>query len=279
MLQHKSRFKNYLVDTEALGEESKRLVGQFEELQRITKSLHLKPPEQVLLFVLIYLFERKGDQWMMPSGQSVDSGELLDLRDGVRIDSLQTHFCFLKKFKTTTDLMDIAVEFRIRLLPQAIFDVLWKWGRGECNLLLWDHIPTAFEMLDHQSKGQRIVTMDLQKAARGELVDGYRDAFEFLLHDLLHADLFFKDIETHEHQKSFFSQLKETILREKLLDVADELFLRDLAYLMADMNSHRAHLEAHFKAILIAMRLRQEQRDPREALSAKGLDWVHRVTF
>jgi hypothetical protein len=121
--------------------------------------------------------------------------------------------------------------------------------------------------------------MDLQRAARGELVDGYRDAFEFLLHDLLHADLFFKDIETHEHQKSFFSQLKETILREKLLDVADELFLRDLAYLMADMNSHRAHLEAHFKAILIAMRLRQEQRDPREALSAKGLDWVHRVTF
>jgi hypothetical protein len=279
MLQHKSRFKNYLIDTDALGEESKRLVSHFEELQKITKSLQLVSAEQVLIFVLVYLFQRKGDQWMMPSGQSVGHGEPVNTSDGVRINCLQDHFGFLKGFKATTYLMDIAVEYRIRLLPQAIFDVLWKWGQGECELLLWDHIPTAFEMLDYQSKGQRIVTMDLQKASRGELVDGHRDAFEFLLHDLLHADLFFKDSETHGQQKSFFSQLKETILREKLLDVADELFLRDLAYLMADMNSHRAHLEAHFKAILIALRLRQEQRDPREALSAKGLDWVQRVTF
>ena len=246
----------------------------------MTKSLQLVPSERVLVFVLIYLFQRKGDQWMMPSGQSVESramGPPMD--DSVRIDSLKNHFGFFNKFKTTAYLKDVAVEYRIRLLPQAIFDVLWKWGQEECDLLLWDRIPTPFEMLEYQSQGKRIVTMDLQKASQGELVDGQRDAFEFLLHDLLHADLFFKDNETHEQQRSFFSQLKETILREKLLNSADDLFLRDLAYLMADMNSHRAHLEAHFRAILIALRLRQEERNPKDTLSAKGLEWVQRVTI
>ncbi len=272
MLQPKSRFKNYLINTNSLAEEAIQLASQFEELQKITANLRLTPPEKVLIFVLIYLFQRRGDRWMMPSGQLV-------VGSGVRIDALKDHWSFLHTFKTTAHLLDVAVEYRIRLLPQAIFSVLWKWGRGECDLLLWDRVPTPFEMLDYQSKGQRIVTMDLQKAAQGELVDGQRDAFEFLLHDLLHADLFFKDQETHAQQRSFFSQLKEIILREKLLDVTDELFLRDLAYLMADMNSHRAHLEAHFRAILIAMQLRQERRDPREVLSAKGLDWVQRVTI
>jgi hypothetical protein len=283
MLQHKSRFKNYLIDIGSLGEESKPLANQLEELKKITQSLELVPAEQVLMFVLIYLFQRKGDQWMMPSGQSAERGMHLEIvrkiNNGVRIDSLQNHMAFFRKFKTTTYLMDVAVEYRIRLLPQAIFDVLWKWGQGECNLLLWDRIPTPFEMLDYQSQGKRIVTMDLQKASRGELVDGQRDAFEFLLHDLLHADLFFKNTEIHEQQRSFFSQLKEIILCEKLLETADNLFLQDLSYLMADMNSHRAHLEAHFRAILITQQLRQEQRDPREPLSAKGLEWVQRVTI
>ncbi len=283
MLQHKSRFKNYLIDTDSLGEESRQLASQFEELQMMSQTLPLVAAEKVLIFVLIYLFQRKGDRWMMPSGQLVGGGDDFDVSRnigrGVRIDVLKNQLSLFNHFKTTAHLLDVTVEYRIRLLPQAIFNVLWKWGQGDCNLLLWDRIPTPFEMLDYQSKGQRIVTMDLQKAARGELVDGQRDAFEFLLHDLLHADLFFKDQETHGQQKSFFSQLKEIILREKLLDSVDDLFLRDLAYLMADMNSHRAHLEAHFRAILIAMRLRQERRHPHEILSAKGLDWVQRVTI
>lgn len=283
MLQHKSRFKNYLINRDSLGEESKTLADRLAELQRITEGLRLTSAEQVLVFVLIYLFQRKGEQWMMPSGQTVESWKPFDVASkvirGTPIGALKNHSRLFNNFKTTTHLLDIAVEYRIRLLPQAIFEVLWKWGQGACDLHLWERIPTPFEMLEYQSRGQRIVTMDLQKALRGELVDGQRDAFEFLLHDLLHADLFFKDSESHEQQRSFFSELKGIILREKLLETDDRLFLQDLSYLMADMNSHRAHLEAHFRAILIALRLRQEQRDPRETLSAKGLAWVQRVTI
>jgi hypothetical protein len=275
MLQHKSRFKNYLISHDSLGKESQELVPAFRELQQVTSEHKLKPAEQVLLFILIYLFQRKGDLWMMTSGQrnSRDKGI------GVRLDSILPRFACLSQFKSTEFLLGIVAEYRIRRLPQAIFDVIGKWGRGQCDLVLWTQIPTPLEMLDCQSRGRRIVSLNLEKAARGELVDGHRDAFEFLLHDLLHADLFFSDSESHQQQKSFFTILKNVIEQENLLESADDLFLKDLAYLMSDMNSHRAHLEAHFRAILIAFRLRIEKRSPQAALSAQGLDWVQRVTI
>ncbi len=279
MLQHKSRFKHYLISPASLREESGSVAPAVAELTKLSAKYELAPAEQVLFFILIFLHQRKGDSWIMPSGKKV-APFTSQIRQGVRTSSIDSAcLASFKKLKHSEFFLDIAVEFRIRLLPQAIFDVLWKWSRGDCELLLWSRVPTPFEMLDLQSQGKRIVTMDLEKAARGELVDGQRDAFEFLLHDLLHADLFFKDGQSHQQQTTFFAQLKEIILRESLLETSDPLFLKDLSYLMSDMNSHRAHLEAHFKAILIAFRLRQETLAPHESLSVQGLKWVQQVTI
>lgn len=276
MLQHKSRFKNYLIPSDELVEEAQHIKAALEELRRATQCHHLKQAEQVLLFVLIYLHQRKGVAWQMSSGvRAPEDGVVV----GALLETLSSRFECLAPIKKTKYLLNIAVESRIRLLPQAIFDVLWKWGQGQYDLVLWEDVPTPLQMLEFQSQGKRIVTLNLDCAIRGGLVDGQRDAFEFLLHDLLHADLFFNDPQSHVQQRLFFTQLQEVIARENLLVHADDLFLKDLSYLMSDMNSHRAHLEAQFKATLIAFRLRRENRLPQAALSAEGLDWVHRVTI
>jgi hypothetical protein len=272
LLQHQSRFKKYLINPDSLAAEAHELAVFFTKIQ--THSSKLNPAEQVLLFVLTYLFQRRGEAWRMSSGRQSETST-----QGMTVESLADSFPFLEKFTNTKNLIDITVEYRIKELPQAIFDILHKWGEGACELLLWKHVPTPIEMLKYQAQGKRIVTMDLEKAARGVLIDGHRDSFEFLLHDLLHADLFFKDQENHLQQRDFFAQLQKTIARESLLETADDLFLKDLAYLMSDMNSHRAHLEAHFKAILIQRRLRVEQRASSDPLSPQGLDWVQKVTI
>lgn len=274
MYPHQSRFKSYLLHPKLLKEEALKIAHFIDELKNITNERCLSSAEQVLIFILIYLFKRKSTDCLIKSGQKSD----LIFHGAIKIDELIYKFHFLEQFRQIY-LLNLTIEYRIRKLPQAVFDVLLRWSQNKYDLILLDRVPTPFEMLCYQADGKRAVTMDKTAALTGGLVDGKRDAFEFLLHDLIHADLFFKDPELHVQQVEFFKKLKQKVIAEDLLNRADEKFLQDLNYLMSDMNSHQAHLEAHWQAILIQWRLRQENKNSQEALSAQGHDWVRQVTI
>jgi hypothetical protein len=269
MQVHQSRFKAYLLSPKQLVEERKSI--QVFNIWLKEQSLQLSSAEQVMLFVFMFLELRKTQAWAMSSGRKSqhEAG-----RGGLRIQSLFGPFEFLKQFKSCEYLLDILVEYRPRSLPQAVFEVLWRWEREDYDLILMERAPSPQEMLAQQARGRRVVTLSWADALQGTLVDGKRDAFEFLLHDLVHADLFFKEEQSFLAQKFFFSDLEEIIQSEKLLVEGDELFLQGLSYLMSDMNSHIAHLEAHWRALLIQWQLRKEDKSPRDTLSEQGVSWV-----
>ncbi len=272
-MNHQSRFKFYLVSPEQVVREAGAVQVFVQELQQFIALKKLSSAESVALFVLFYLQLRRPDEWGMSSGKTPS----VPSQRGVALCDLPESFLFLKNLKSHF-LLDLLVEYRPKHLPHSVFDVLWHWGQQEYDLLLVQKMPTPLEMLTYQARGQRVVTMDLAAAARGELVDGKRDAFEFLLHDLIHADLFFRDPDLFNQQKEFFSRLAEQIEKLKLLEQSDPLFLQDLYYLMADMNSHRAHLQAHWQAILVQWQLRKEGKASKDVLSSTGREWVQEMS-
>jgi hypothetical protein len=261
---YQSRFKFYLVSPE---QRIRELPALRENLSVIDRFAEGSDAEKVVLFLFCFLQQRRPDKWWMSSGQQAEmkSQSMVELKD--------IQFPFLKRLKSK-DLIDVLLEYRLKNLPDSIFQTLWMWAQKKYPLILLDRVPTPFEMLGYQAEGKRAVTLDMKAAQSGELVDGKRDAFEFLLHDLIHADLFFANPDLHIQQVEFFKKLKQKVVAENLLVQADEKFLQDLNYLMSDMNSHGAHLEAHWQAILIQWKLRQENKNSNEKLSALGREWV-----
>lgn len=269
--QHQSRFKFYLVDSAQRQRELAAVGACVDELKSLKATAGISDAEMVALFV-VFIMHLRREEWGMSSGQRPS---VLSHR-GLALCELSATFDFLKKLKSSY-LMDVFVEYRPRQLPQSVFEVLWAWSQQKYDLHLFSTMPTPLQMLTYQANGARVVTLDLSAAVRGELVDGKRDAFEFLLHDLIHADLFFRDVNLHEQQKEFFGFLLLQIERFKLLEHADDLFLQDLHYLMSDMNSHRAHLQAHWEAILIQWQLRKEGKGRQEQLSLHGRTQVQQM--
>jgi hypothetical protein len=82
---------------------------------------------------------------------------------------------------------------------------------------------------------------------------GERDPLSFVLHDLIHAQHFFKDPQMARVQTGF-SRLMREIAR--LPEVArllrtDAIFEREFSYGATDMNSHGAHLLKYLKAVAV----------------------------
>jgi hypothetical protein len=95
---------------------------------------------------------------------------------------------------------------------------------------------------------------------------GDRDAFEFALHDLGHAHAFFKADYQPQGQVGFFKQLITDLDTLAPYAEADNKFAADLAYCMADMNSHPEHLRQYLQGIVVESFLRR--RRPESELQA-----------
>ncbi|XDD48416.1 hypothetical protein AB3N60_18940 [Leptospira sp. WS39.C2] len=134
-------------------------------------------------------------------------------------------------------------------MPDTVRFALWKWHIGEWNLQLIDYNPSSIEMLETQSRGIRYATISWEHALEGTLVEGKRDAFEHLLHDLAHAYMFFREDYDFEGQKFFFRSMLDEFESYKIFLDQDPIFKEKFEYCISDMNSHPAHLKAYWNAI------------------------------
>ncbi|MCC6137294.1 MAG: hypothetical protein IT287_01580 [Bdellovibrionaceae bacterium] len=161
-------------------------------------------------------------------------------------------------------LSDFFNHYRIKNLPQAVPRILFLLSKTQATLRVVESFITPLEMLERQAQGQRILTLSRQSFLKGVKVDTKRDALEFLLHDMGHANLFFS--ETHEEQKEFFNTLLKDLQENKTLQdpQLDTSFKISLEYIMSDMNSSLPHLQQSLKAALIA-RARKENHLPKDA--------------
>lgn len=242
-MQHQSRFKSYLIPPEKLKNESVELRPLLLALDEFNG---LSPAEKVFLFIVLYLQKRCPDQWWIKKRKIDFKGSCLRLQD------LGESFSFLKRPGCET-LGDWLSQYDFKKIPGGILSAVRGWMQGSHQLLLELDPITPYQMLDLQSQGRRVVTLSLGKAMQGELVDGRRDSFEFLLHDLIHADLMFVDPHMLSAQIDFFKSLKKIfdqgLLHEELL--RDIEFKTSFEYLISDMNSHPLHMAHLLKASYI----------------------------
>ncbi|TGM42835.1 hypothetical protein EHQ92_16020 [Leptospira biflexa] len=134
-------------------------------------------------------------------------------------------------------------------MPDTVRYALWKWHIGEWNIQLIDFNPSSLEMLESQSKGIRYATISWDHALMGTLVEGKRDAFEHLLHDLAHAYMFFREDYDFDGQKKFFQSMLDDYEEYLIYLEKDNTFKEKFEYCISDMNSHPAHLSAYWNAI------------------------------
>ncbi|TGN08790.1 hypothetical protein [Leptospira bandrabouensis] len=134
-------------------------------------------------------------------------------------------------------------------MPDTVRFALWKWHIGEWDIRLIDYNPSSLEMLESQSNGYRYSTISWTHAIEGSLVEGKRDAFEHLLHDLAHAYMFFREDYDFEGQKRFFQEMYLDYSKYENELEANPIFRTKFDYCISDMNSHPAHLSAYWNAI------------------------------
>lgn len=184
-------------------------------------------------------------------------------------------FEFLKEMPAR-HLEEFCTNFDFKKMPASITRSLLAWSEGTARLILKDSPVTPMEMLAVQARGERIVTLDLRAALEGELVDGRRDAFEFLLHDLVHADLFFSD--GHGDQVRFFRGMEPVLHEDYFVQALQQNpeFKKDIDYLISDMNSHSEHMQGLLKASLVKHQLFSERKGPSDTLSDEGRQQLER---
>lgn len=126
---------------------------------------------------------------------------------------------------------------------------LYQWSLGRYPLMRFKRVPTPLELLEVQASGQRVVTV-FSKPEEWKQMFGEKNAFEFVLHDLVHADHFFEKKDWCEGQTQFYRYVLESWnhpLTVKTRTHCPEQF----DYLISDMNSHPKHLFQTFEALMM----------------------------
>jgi hypothetical protein len=258
---HNSRFKYFLIPGEDLVPEANLLNSKLLSLFKAFDEKNLNPMELIFLLIGLICEKRRPGKWWMkgkyqaPSTLTNIDSYGLELRNNPQF---KFHLVDLNLPSTILNLDDFLLNFQFKNLPQGVFSTLYRWRFENLNITLKESPITPLEMLTDQAQGTRVVTVSTQAFLKGELINNKRDALEFLLHDLCHADLYFSNF--HNEQKLFFSQLLDTIQKPKALinNINDEYFMTDLEYIMSDMNSNYYHLVDTLRGKIVVALNRQK---------------------
>lgn len=149
-----------------------------------------------------------------------------------------------EKFKLIT-------ENGVKGIPLAVNRALYYWYTGKYPLHLYFYKPTAEQVLELQSKGERCVTVFTDQKDWLDTHDG-RDAYSFILHDLIHADHFFAKEDWRLGQLQFYQQALRLWRRPEFQDfITDkQQMTEEIEYIFSDMNSHPEHLKLCLNTVL-----------------------------
>ncbi len=139
----------------------------------------------------------------------------------------------------------IFAKYSLRSVPLAVNRAIVGWAQKRYSLRLLDYIPSAEKLLKWQASGERIVTCLFKPTELTDWVSDSRDPLGFVLHDLIHADHFFRDPALCASQVEFYREVSEKMERGEYLRILSDAGRRaEFEYIVSDMNSHPAHLRA-----------------------------------
>ncbi|MBC7421154.1 MAG: hypothetical protein H7328_10535 [Bdellovibrio sp.] len=140
---------------------------------------------------------------------------------------------------------------KIKPLPETCLRSLCQLSNPQFPLIILEHIPSPYELLGYQLKGLRVVSFNENYQTWSDHLNIERDFLSFIIHDLIHADHFFKDNKNKNGQLGFYHFIEKIWLHESLhtLLLSSE-FKKGFEYIISDMNSHPLHLLKTLRAYL-----------------------------
>ncbi len=127
---------------------------------------------------------------------------------------------------------------------------LIQWHLKNYPLQLLHDVPTPLEILKYQATGKRVVTV-FTKISEWEQMWGPHDAWNFIAHDLIHADHFFESPVNLKGQIEFYQFVLKNWEHPEIQPLHSN---PGFDYLISDMNSHPQHLFETLKNLVIQNR-------------------------
>jgi hypothetical protein len=244
------RFKKKLVNAEVLLIEGPLVSAKTAPIQDLFHQSKISAAEFTALSIVVHLSTRYPGDWLgakhpshtLPSKLSYpwrDSGLVFEPNIEKRLANFQT-------------LDDIFQHFALKATPLAVNRSILSWSFGSYPLELMFRIPRPEEVLDQQKRCHRCVTVITEEKSLKTYILGERDALSFTMHDLIHADHFYREESVYLGQLGFYGLL-DFCLREKHFDelMQNTKFASELEYVISDMNAYAVHLMKCFKSALI----------------------------
>ena len=155
------------------------------------------------------------------------------------------------QFKNGYELKSALQFIRVKPLSEACLRSLCLLAEPEFPIVILNHIPKPRELLDYQLLGKRILTFNEDFEAWPASLNNERDFLSFVIHDLIHADHFFKDNKNTLGQLGFYHFIESIWAHKSLQDLClDTRFKKGIEYIISDMNSHPLHLLKTLRAYL-----------------------------
>ena len=268
------RFRHYLLDqtfveSSAFVEVENALCHFYE----LWCNDELKDWEWAAIYIFVFsIFRRPADFLGGPHGEknwtSPPQSAFLNKEILVYFSDAE-RFPWRRRIPAEQSFFSFFCERSLRSIPLAVTKSLWAWSVGNYPLILREDIPESAEVLEMQTRGQRCVSVLMKPAELRSFVEG-RDALAFTVHDLIHADHFFRDPEQAKAQIQFSRHLLKLGQRPelRLLISEDSEFRNQWNYLISDMNSVPLHLFKTLKAMLLGAHKRAARISSGEVLCA-----------
>lgn len=143
-------------------------------------------------------------------------------------------------------------QYLFRGVKAGVNRTLLSWFNGQYPLELFFYVPEPLEVLKQQALGKRCVSCILTLPTE-HYVQGDRDPWSFLIHDLIHADQFYFQNSSLKEQQVlcyFFLECYQNQLWQPLWSANPDA-RSDFEYIFSDMNSHPVHMLKVLKSNLV----------------------------
>lgn len=234
------RYRRFLFTVAELSEKAAQLLPQIRDVELRWRSGQISEAEVAAEYILVFLkIFRPRDYLGGPHNQNL-SDTSIPQQPSLPAPSLPPSIAIFAKHS-------------LRSCPLAVNRSLVAWAQGSYKLKLLAHIPDAQTLLRFQTAGERIVTCLFKPEELTNWVQDARDPLGFVMHDLIHADHFFRDPCLAAQQVEFYRAVQARYAKGEFTSrlTEDPAFRERFEYIISDMNSHPAHLEQTLQMALL----------------------------
>ncbi|MGZ3787413.1 MAG: hypothetical protein ACXVLQ_02755 [Bacteriovorax sp.] len=254
MKNRNGSYKKILLETQVLKDHGDYL---RENLAALKKS-HLSPFDFTALYLLLFLRIKHKTNWLQPVKNEEKTFKGIALLEAIPESFLLTDW-EKEKLKGITS-YDLFACFSLKAIPKSINKTMLRWHEGLWKIEMLEYVPTSRELLKLQVKNTRCITLITDPKKIDELVFGTRDPLSFVLHDLMHADQFFSQVDSLKGQLGFYGLINSVYDRPLLRSLlkSDAHFKREFEYVASDMNAYVIHLFKCLKSSIYRTKVNEE---------------------